>query len=385
MGIVGEQGLAAGTARARHDPVVGALAFDVAERAGPLLNPRGQLDTPGRCVGCAQLRGLERRRTEHPQLTVQATQIGLRGRLLAWVGGKELPQGLGVQHLQRRQPGQLVAPVTAQIQRHHERPARAVFGVPVAACGGVVAWVDAQDLKLGRQSLRPVRKKSVHPVAVGPQCLAGLVAEPRDLRLRRFADAQRAHQQVGFECRWAEHFRQRAAHDAAVEFQLPAALLRVHIAHRHPGVAGVFGEDVGDVAGVALHLHCGPQPLQLQFTIDLGQAAPRVQRTRHHGEHQQSSEPSGRAFQPAHSGLLVVPAWCHAAAPRRCLPNDSAQERSGPRPSTIWPSTSRKLTVGTLMSVNGAPMANSPSLCSRHSCRRREIALSTPEKRTQVP
>jgi hypothetical protein len=106
-----------------------------------------------------------------------------------------------------------------------------------------------------------------------------------------------------------------------------------------------------------------------------------------------SQQQNGTSQPSFFSALKAVPCGlverCHSRwaranqRPVKC--RRATQKRERPRPSNIFPSTRRKLTVGVVMSVNGAPRPNSPSLCSRHSCRRKEMTFSLPVKRTQVP
>ena len=85
--------------------------------------------------------------------------------------------------------------------------------------------------------------------------------------------AQDTQNAIGRQSGFAQHLRQCAPHDAAIERHLPASFLCMDITHGHPGIARIFGQDVGHVAGIAVHLNGMPQAGNGQFTIGLNQAS----------------------------------------------------------------------------------------------------------------
>ena len=325
VGIVREQRLPAGTAAARHHPVVRSLAFDVAQLLRPRAHIRGHRNSVVNGSRCRRLRAC---RTVHTQFPIELRQIDCRSGLLARVRREQGPQLLRVQHLQSRQARHLIAPVAPQVQRHHQRPACAVGFVPVLASLGCRSRVAAQHQELRRQGLIAMCEEGIDTVAVGLERHTCLIGQKGDLALSHLADAQRAHETVGVQRGRPQQFGQRAAHDAAVELQLPATFLCMHITHGHPGITRVAGPDMGDVRTIALNLNRGAQAGQWQFALGLRQALTRVPGEQDRDAQQGQAQTGQQAPPPAQ------PACLH--------------EVRGPCPSTMLPSTRRKLTVGVL-------------------------------------
>ena len=229
MRIVGEQGLAALGVAAGNHPVVRSLAARVAQAASPVVDLR--CIHQGKAAGrwrCFRQRARPHGRIPiavHTQAAVKRGQVDGGGGRLPWIRRHQLPQGLGVDALQCRQPGELIAPVAAQVERHHQRPTHGVLRCPGAGPG-------AEDVKFRRQGLAPIRMKAVDAVRIRLDDGLRVVGQPLPLRLRRLHDAERAQQLVGLQRGGAEHFAQFAMHHAPVEFELPAALLRMHPAQR---------------------------------------------------------------------------------------------------------------------------------------------------------
>ena len=304
--VVRQQGHAGFAACARHHPVVGALAFNVAQLVGPALHVSA--DERGHAQGAfgRGQRGGRRCTSVQPKAPVQTGQIS-RGRgWLTRVRRKQLPQRRRVDLLQGGEPRELVAPVATEVQCHHERPAHAVQRIPIPRCPGLGPGIHAQQNELGRQRLGAAGKERIDAFAVGLQRLARIGRQTVPLPLSGLAYAQRAHELVGLKGGRAEHFRERSAHHAAVEFQLPAALLRVHIAHRFPGIGRTTGQDVRHIAGVAVHLHRPAQAQQLQLPVHFWQAALRVNGRDDHSRDQQHHQQLEETFDPAHGVSCVL-------------------------------------------------------------------------------
>ena len=126
--VVGQQGLAAAGLAASHHPVVAAKAVvctHIAHRGGRPLLQCG-FDQGGRLADFLSLAFC----AVNTKLLVQFGQINAGGRLLTGIGGHQLPELLGIQRLQQIQASELIAPVTTEIQRHHQRPAHGVFWLP---------------------------------------------------------------------------------------------------------------------------------------------------------------------------------------------------------------------------------------------------------------
>ena len=155
-------------------------------------------------------------------------------------------------------------------------------------------------------------KKRVHPVAVSLQGGAGLSRRARQLGIRGWMDAQGSEGSIGVQRRGPEHLGKRAAHDAPVELQLPAPFLGMHIAHGHPGIAGIAGENVGDVAGVPFHRHRSAQTRNRQRSVHHRLAAVDVDAQRQARPHQQRQQaPHQPGPYPPHDLSPLVATYCH--------------------------------------------------------------------------
>ncbi len=147
-----------------------------------------------------------------------------------------------------------------EIQRHHQRPGRAVHRLPIAARRPLLhggrcpsTWNSGDKACGGWRRMRSPRR-----CRLARRC-ALLSVAPASCAPGGLVNTQGAQGAVGVQRGRTEHFREGAAHDAAVELQLPAPLLGMHIAHGHPGVAGIAGQDVGHIARIPLHLDGTPQ------------------------------------------------------------------------------------------------------------------------------
>ncbi len=113
-------------------------------------------------------------------------------------------------------------------------------------------------------------------------------------------DAQRAHQLVDWQRGFAEHLRQLATHQAAVEFELPAALLRMHVADAEPGVVGRLRLDVGHIGAVALDRHRLLQPGRRQRAVQRREAARHIDRASGQQQAQQGQYAVAQALEGLH-------------------------------------------------------------------------------------
>ena len=324
--VVGQQRFATHGAGARQHPVVAALALVGARIAGQLVGPGQHAGTDlagqrsvaqcGRCslpVGQRCSCGRCSRRVGiggavHPQLPVQRGQVGRGCGALARVRRHQLPQALGVQRFGDGQPRKLVAPVATQVQRHHQRPAYAVFRLPHGTGGPT--GLNAQDVELRRQRLGAVLVEGVDALAVGLQGLPGIQRQACVLPLGRAHDVQRAHELVGLQRGGPEHLGQLAMHHAAVELQLPGALLSMYVAHGKPGILRALRADVGHIGAIALHLYGLAQALDHQLAIQRRKAALHIHGSPRASQQGRHHQPDGRSLHPRHVSCLLIVLGC---------------------------------------------------------------------------
>ena len=250
--VVGQQRLAAHGAGARNHPVVAALALVGACVAGQFVGPgqHASADLPGQRTFAVGWRHCSRcstsgRCTINPQLAIQRRQVCGRSGRLPRIGWHQLPQPVGVQRARHRQACELGAPIATQVQRHHQRPAHAVLGLPHRACGA--SGLHAQHQKLRWQGLGTFLVEGMDALAVGLQGLLGIQRQPSVLPPGHTHDVQAAHELVGLDRGRAKNLGQLAVHDPAVEFELPGALLRVHVTHGKPRILRRLRLDVRDI------------------------------------------------------------------------------------------------------------------------------------------
>ena len=110
-------------------------------------------------------------------------------------------------------------------------------------------------MELGRQCLRQVCVERMDALAVGLQRLAGVGGQAGILLAGMAHDVERTHELVSLQRGGPEDFGQFAVHYPAVEFQLPGALLRMHVTHGKPRIARRLRPDVRDIGRIALHAH----------------------------------------------------------------------------------------------------------------------------------
>ena len=194
------------------------------------------------------------------EVPVQAGQIHRRRGRLARIGRHQLPQLLGAQDLQQIQPRELVAPVAAQVQRHHQRPAHGIFRLPVAGPG-------AQQQELRRGSLSGPRMEDRNALAVGLQGFLHGRRQRRILAPRRAMNVESTHQLVQLQRGRAQSLRQPPLHQTAVELQLPATLLRMDKAQGPPDILRRLGADMRDFRVVAPDPHAALKPFEDQLAI----------------------------------------------------------------------------------------------------------------------
>jgi hypothetical protein len=163
---------------------------------------------------------------------------------------------------------EFVAPVAAEVPGHHLQPRDRIDCAP---------WLGAypQQEEFGRQH-RARREQCIHAGGVGIERCTGVAVEVRVIRLRRAAQAQRAHEAVGFKAASAEHLGQATGADAPVHLELPQAVLRVHEAEREVRVALRSGKDVRHAVGVAQDLDRGADPRDRNFALELRQRLPKI-------------------------------------------------------------------------------------------------------------
>jgi hypothetical protein len=102
-------------------------------------------------------------------------------------------------------------------------------------------------MKLGGQCLRQVFVEGMNALAVDLQRLAGVGGQPGILPACMAHDVERTHELVGLQRGRAKNFGQLAMQDPAVEFELPGALLRVHVTHGKPRILRRLRLDVRDI------------------------------------------------------------------------------------------------------------------------------------------
>ena len=308
--VVGQQRLAAHGAGARNHPVVATLALVGACVAGQFVGPgqHASADLPGQRTFAVGWRHSSRcstggRCTINPQLAIQRRQVCGRSGRLPRIGWHQLPQPVGVQRARHRQTCELGAPIATQVQRHHQRPAHAVLGLPHRACGA--SGLHAQHQKLRWQGLGTFLVEGMDALAVGLQGLLGIQRQPSVLPPGHTHDVQAAHELVGLDRGRAKNLGQLAVHDPAVEFQLPGAFLRMYIAHCKPGILRGLSLDVGDIGAIAPHLYCFAEPRHSQGTIELCKAALHIHRRARACQQRHCHQPEGCPLHPCHVSCLL--------------------------------------------------------------------------------
>ena len=142
MRVIGQQRFAADSMAARHHPVVAALAFNVAYFAandvGSYIASRflfcyrfssiiGNIHAGYSLIFYKFLAScLDFGRFEHTQIGIEFGQIHFGNRRITRIGREQIPHLFGWQFLCCGQAPKFCAPVTAQIQRHHDRPTHTV-------------------------------------------------------------------------------------------------------------------------------------------------------------------------------------------------------------------------------------------------------------------
>ena len=146
-------------------------------------------------------------------------------------------------------PQQLERVILAEVPRHHLDPGEHVRPAP---------WLrlESQHRELQRE-LAPVvgRYERVDAGDVGVDVGPGLRRQRVPGRSRRTARADRSKESIRRQRGRAEHFRQPALADAALELHLPQTILGVRVAESEERVEPARGEDVCHRVPVADDVH----------------------------------------------------------------------------------------------------------------------------------
>ncbi|MNI62450.1 hypothetical protein D3C73_1177740 [compost metagenome] len=142
-----------------------------------------------------------------------------------------------------------------------------VTGDADGVLGGESAFGDAQCVELGRLGMAVLIL--VDAVQIGLHGDEGwrLLIEVGQVGFGPFANAQGAHQLVGVEQFWPQHFGQFTAGEAAQHFHLEQSVLGVHVAEGAIQVGFVVGANVRDAALVVTHGDRALQVLQLNHAL----------------------------------------------------------------------------------------------------------------------
>ena len=116
----------------------------------------------------------------------------------------------------------------------------------------------------------------VHAGDVRVHLLLRPVRRRRPRRARGAAEADRAQKTILRQRRRAQHLRQPAVSDAALQLHLPQPILRVHVAEAEERVRLVRREDVRDGVGVADDVDRRRDAGDRRRAGDLGQRAAQV-------------------------------------------------------------------------------------------------------------
>ncbi len=174
--VVGQQGHARLAAGARHHPVVGCPCPRCCPVAGEFVGPASMPALicrdkgPARCAASGEVCATESipsemlamfpihwRGTRPDRGTAQPGRPWPRAAHPGTAGTAATARSVS-SVCSGRQARKLIAPVAAQVQRHHERPAHAVLRIPVAPASP--PGLDTQHIELGRQRLRAVLAKN---------------------------------------------------------------------------------------------------------------------------------------------------------------------------------------------------------------------------------
>jgi hypothetical protein len=104
-------------------------------------------------------------------------------------------------------------------------------------------------------------EECVHAGGIRLQVRERLLVEARHDALRHARHAERSHEAVRVVRALAEEFRDAPVHHAALEFHLPKAVLRVHVAHREPASASFFAMMCGMPSASRRISTSAPSPL----------------------------------------------------------------------------------------------------------------------------
>ncbi len=205
VGVVGQQRLTGDRLGAVHYPVVA---------------------SHGRCQSLTQsnhpLDRLVARQRRSPQSGV-VLRLGRddQGAILR-VGRQQLLGPLLTQSLDQLRPEQLVTPIAPQVPGHDFAPDEAVQGFP--RLGRVT-----QDPEFQGEVPPMALDEGVDPLRVSPKGAQCLLVGQGQVGGRRAGQAERAQEAICLEGRLAEHFRQAAMPNTAVEIHLPQPVLGVDI------------------------------------------------------------------------------------------------------------------------------------------------------------
>jgi len=177
---------------------------------------------------------------------------------------------------------QLVTPVAREVPRHHQQPADGVRGLPRLR-------LDPENLELDRQD-RALGEEGVDAGRVSLEVRRRLAIELRGDALGESREAERAHELVGLEGALAEEFAQPSLRHAPLEFHLPEAILRVHVAHREPAIALALRIDVRHAFAVAQDLDARHDPLRAHFAFDARQRFLEVEPRARRGEREDDDD-----------------------------------------------------------------------------------------------
>ncbi len=108
------------------------------------------------------------------------------------------------------------------------------------------------------------RNPRIHTGRIRRQRALRVGAQRRPRAARGFVEAQRAEPDVVIDARAAEHFAEPAARHAALQFELPEAVLRMRIADREIRIGVAFRTDVRHAVFVAHERHRRGQSLRQQ-------------------------------------------------------------------------------------------------------------------------
>jgi hypothetical protein len=227
VGIVGHDGLAVAGQLAGDDPAVAADVLAAELEVGfELLLELGHLHQ------LLRLRLFGRRHGE---------------RRLGRIAVEERVEFVGAEVLAGHEAVDLLAEVAAQSESEHVVPAEGVVDRPRLR-------LEAQDQEL-RRELVPLREIGVDTGGVRRQrSLAGR-AQRLPRRSGGIAEAERAQPDVLLDALLAEDLGEAPVDDAALQLELPKAVLRVHVAGGEERVVVRLGVDERDAVRVAADLH----------------------------------------------------------------------------------------------------------------------------------